>query len=113
MLDWAIGLFSFRNASHQYWFLGSMIVFLMSLVFCHFSKSKDHFGVFILSHAVTAISAFFKVLILKQSSPVYSVDCIWFNALMAAVYIGLLFYKIKRDEQGIPPPSFQSKSMRI
>ncbi len=84
-------LFQFRNAGHEYWFYMSMGILILCLVAALYFRRVGHLWYPVINHSYTSVRAFVTVVIQEKQSVAYSVDCIWFNALMAAIYIVLYF----------------------
>lgn len=95
MIDTLVSMIHFRNQSHLIWFILSMIFLVASILFFFLDKGKSQFVFFIFYHLGTLFSAFYVVIILKKPSLSFSVDCIWFNGTMAAVYYSLYFFASK------------------
>lgn len=83
----------FRDKHHEHWFLITMFALMISIVIdmtlwltmrersVSFPKSM------MAMHAATGTTAFLRTKLQgKVESGAYSVDCIWFNYLMAALY---------------------------
>jgi len=85
------GLICFRNAGHMLWFYVSMIGFCVSILIYWMQKHNGHFLYVGGWHLVASANATVVIVLLKQESNVFSVDCIWFNFLMFAIYMGLYF----------------------
>jgi hypothetical protein len=89
----------FRSVSHYHWFVGSMILLGLSLLCSVLEMDKRpvdlmqswwHWPVF--CHAGTSVTAIFVTHFGQVNGPIYSVDCIWFNALMSLMnYFVFLF----------------------
>ncbi len=101
---WGIG---FRSLSHLHWFQGSVFMLTASLIasaWCLKSRpSKEHHNLVVifliltgLFHALAfltaSVSAYKKTYVLHQdpNGPLFSVDCIWWNALLTVGYVGLV-----------------------
>jgi hypothetical protein len=87
-------LLTFRSQEHLKWFIMSMFVFFGSLYVL--SIAHDDVPVFFLfrfctiTYAVVSLFAFVVTEGGKINGDVFSVDCIWFNALMSSVYLAIL-----------------------
>lgn len=89
---------SFRSASHMHWFQMSVVVFALSVLsllvwFFFFRKSNDFlicpFVMWQLGFAIHVLQPPIALIVTRGGTvngPIYSVDCIWFNALMACIY---------------------------
>jgi hypothetical protein len=91
----------FRSASHLLWFEISMVLFGISILesfFCLLSK-KDELAEKVYGmqksiarfHGATALIAVFVTKFGTVNGDAYSVDCIWFNSLMVAIYLMFVF----------------------
>lgn len=89
-------LFTFSSPYHLFWFLLSMtwLVVTLSLRGRRWPATYGCIG-----HAVTVIDAAL-ALAMDVGGPVYSVHCIWFNALMALAHWGIVEYRAIRDDNG-------------
>ncbi|MFA6603933.1 MAG: hypothetical protein WCT10_03800 [Patescibacteria group bacterium] len=83
-----IALVTFTSLAHQIWFVGSM---LLLLIFCSavLLGFNQQFHFLAILHAIVAVEAIFSRLFRPEDTEVFSVHCIWFNLLMAIVYIFL------------------------
>jgi hypothetical protein len=95
MADAIRSFFSFSSPYHLVWFCISMTWLAVALTFPRTVWPRAYGCV---GHAVTTIDAILHVLT-AGNGPVYSVHCIWFNALMAFAHWQLL----KRAATRIPP----------
>jgi hypothetical protein len=103
---------SFRSYSHLYWFLGSMTIALTSLAayaWCRRQRPEVEttrlvwifHSIALLFHAFACITAsmnaYHKAIVLGEdpNGPLFSLDCIWFNALMTLGYL-LLIRSLRR-----------------
>lgn len=103
---WFLGI-GFRSESHLYWFQGSMTFAMASLAlfaYCVRGAPSDdtrrlatiYWAITLVFHALASITA--SVYAYKQiywlgkspNGPLFSLDCIWFNAMMTVVYVGLI-----------------------
>ncbi|MFC1644797.1 hypothetical protein ACFL08_02125 [Patescibacteria group bacterium] len=92
-------LYIFRNQSHELWFYLSMGSMLISLLGYAFLKSRIGIICFGLNHLQTSITAIVIVKILEKKSEKYSVDCIWFNALLFLIYASFfLLLSLKKEK---------------
>ncbi|MDE2019524.1 MAG: hypothetical protein KGJ13_04205 [Patescibacteria group bacterium] len=87
MIGWLVEWKIFRNENHAIWFLCSMgflILLLIGRFYPYFSL------IFIITpiivHVPPLVTATYAVAS-KRPSKLYSVDCIWFNALMILIYL--------------------------
>jgi hypothetical protein len=101
MIEWLVGKKLFRNENHAIWFLGS-VGFLIVLTAGHFEPNFS--AIFLIVPLIVYLpplaTSIYKVYT-KQSSNLYSRDCIWFNAFMIVAYLSLFFIiEINLD---IPP----------
>jgi len=98
---------SFRSHSHMYWFQGSMtfaIISAASLLWCLRTRPpRDtlrlvtiYWSLVLAFHVFASTTAswvaYEKAIILGKdpNGPLFSVDCIWFNAMMSALYIAMI-----------------------
>src|SRR3989338_5351198 len=99
-------LFHFRNAGHERWFVMSMAMFVMSLSMNIigrkiFKQSTRFVNMWMaLYHFFVVAGSFLTVVVAHRPSEIYSIDCIWFNSLMVAIYIimGMIFNKKVGDK---------------
>jgi len=95
MIEWIVGKKLFRNENHAIWFLCSA-GFLIVLMSSHFwpNFALIFLIVPLVVHVPPLVTSIHKVYT-RQSSELYSRDCIWFNTLMIFVYLLLfiLLYK--------------------
>ncbi|KKR36716.1 MAG: hypothetical protein UW46_C0007G0022 [Candidatus Yanofskybacteria bacterium GW2011_GWF1_44_227] len=89
---------TFRSASHLIWFVQSMVILLVSMIYYArkiFTSSREieSFSgpTFYLTafHGITILQAIVHTRLGRINGPIYSVDCIWFNSLMVLVYLSL------------------------
>lgn len=100
---------SFRSTSHMYWFQGSMtfaLLSLASLVWCLRAQPARetlrlvliYWSLVLLFHVGASVSAswvaYQKAIVLGQdpNGPLFSTDCIWFNAMMSAGYVTMIVW---------------------
>jgi hypothetical protein len=84
---------SFRSVSHMHWFIlstGLLVGHVIIQLAVRFLRPGD--GPFnptpVLSlHGIVIISAVIKTHFGTVNGPAYSVDCIWFNALMTLIHL--------------------------
>jgi hypothetical protein len=62
-------------------------------------KKQSFFQLGAYLHFPASMMAFVRIVVLKQASEVYSVDCVWFNGLMGLIYLGLFFVTKKSETQ--------------
>jgi hypothetical protein len=92
MIDFWIKKGFFRNANHAIWFINSMF-FIVFYLILHYGNIGKYALIFpILFHTSPIINSFNTYYIKKIKSEVYSIDCIWFNAIMVFLYL-ILMYK--------------------
>ncbi len=84
-----IDLVTFNSVFHQVWFIISMLLLFASCARVWLGKSQI-FPWLCLGHAIVAFEAICMTLFRPGENEVFSVHCIWFNGLMAAVYFLLL-----------------------
>ena len=77
-------LFTFSSPYHLAWFLLSMTVLLASLASAHFF-GKRWFHYACIFHALVVVETAL-TLAFGDGGEVFSVHCIWFNGLMAALH---------------------------
>ncbi|MFC1622753.1 hypothetical protein ACFL1Y_02050 [Patescibacteria group bacterium] len=98
MLGFIEGLFHFRNSNHEFWFYLSVALLLVCIIAYLIFKHKQQFSHFIFMHSGISVIATIKVILLNQPDRSFSADCVWFNGLMATIYI-ILFFMAKKREQ--------------
>ena len=86
------GLIHFRNANHEFWFYGSMTILIIAITIYSIFGFKEQFFSIAIGHFGMSVIAMVLVVVLKETSEVYSIDCVWFNGLMCAIYVTLFFY---------------------
>ncbi len=89
MFDFIQEIANFRNAGHEFWFYLSWVQLLFYLVLCRLVKHQKPLLFGAACHLFVIIEAITVVLVLKQPSHVFSTDCVWFNGLMAGIYVVL------------------------
>ena len=92
MLEYFINKGYFRNANHGIWFVNSLFFLAFSALF-FWGKLGNYVLLFPIAVHISPIINSVRKIILKQKSEIYSVDCIWFNALMILGYIILWIIK--------------------
>jgi hypothetical protein len=83
----------FRSVSHALWFMATMGILLTATFF--YMRSAWHgrapntawVKTYTLAHLVTAVIAVWLTSEGTVSTPGFSVDCIWFNSLMALLHL--------------------------
>jgi hypothetical protein len=101
MTKWIINLFTFRNSHHLYWFLFTSFVLLINAghVFCSFDFSLFiKLPIMIILHLLVVARAIQVVLIEKRIVESLSKDCIWYNSLIAFLYLVLFFISFYKGE---------------
>ncbi len=88
-MDAIISFLDFNSGFHQAWFIGSMLLLFASCARAWLGKSQI-FSWLCLGHAIVAFEAICMTLFRPGENEVFSVHCIWFNGLMAAIYFLLL-----------------------
>ena len=83
----------FRNMNHLLWFCCSITILVMSVL-----HNVPAWTLFVLmtNHAFTASFALFVLRVRRQDSVVVSTDCIWFNGVLAGVYLCLATLQLSR-----------------
>jgi hypothetical protein len=84
-------LIHFRNVGHELHFYFSMVLFFGCVVVSFLFKKKEIISQLALYHLSVAIVALFVVVVFKKNCEMFSVDCIWFNGLMAVIYKAIFF----------------------
>jgi len=104
MLKEIIALATFSSPYHQAWFIGSMLLLLLSCLAVQFGF-RQKFQWLAVLHAVVAVEAALWITLRPgESQEVYSVHCIWFNLLLATVHYFLT------DSQGVKDAEARSKA---
>jgi hypothetical protein len=91
------GPVAFRNHDHFSWSLISLSLAVVAVVVRVVEGRCDPFVykqlslVFGLGHSIITLQAVRFVLIRKQPDTAFSIDCIWFNALLVVFY-GVVFW---------------------
>ena len=94
-MTWLKRLFRFRAAHHRLWFQLSMFVLGLCLILTRATPPSWAwiyplvFGALSLT---VAVAAYRQVYLHRSDSGRYSADCVWFNALMAVVFGGILLW---------------------
>jgi uncharacterized membrane protein len=78
-------LFHFRNKNHLAFFILSAIIFSVN-AYWKFSRLELLIICF-LAFFVNTVIAYLVVVLAKKASRLYSRDCIWFNGLIANIYL--------------------------
>ena len=86
------GLIHFRNANHEFWFYGSMTILIIAITIYSIFGFKEQFCAMAFCHFGMSVIATIMVVVLKETSEVYSIDCVWFNGLMGTIHTALFFY---------------------
>ena|SRR3989338_8185245 len=91
MIEWWLERGYFRNANHAIWFINSTCFIVFYLLI-----RLDMFGRFalllpVILHTSPIVNSIRKTYIKKEKSEIYSVDCIWFNAIMVLLYALLMY----------------------
>jgi len=87
---------SFRSVQHFEWFTTTLQFFAASIFISVISASlmptvaQVLWGALLILHFVIAVAAVFVTKFGKVNGPTTSVDCVWFNGVVAAVYAGLI-----------------------
>ena len=91
----------FRSPNHAAWFFVSVAVLIISLIYAFYrlGTARAIWRFVIGTHVGTVVLAIL-VVATRGSGPVYSIDCIWFNALMALIY-GSLLYKTRAKSPAV------------
>ena len=87
IINWFVEKKIFRNENHAIWFFMSIAIFLVFILLYFFPKNKIVFIFPIAIHLLSFFMASISVFIKKESSNLFSKDCIWFNLLMIFVYV--------------------------
>ena len=88
MPDTIRSLFSLSSPYHLYWFVCSMAMLGVSIVAAA-RGSRALIGYFCFFHAMVTIEVPFVLFFFNYNGPVFSVHCIWFNALVALIHFAL------------------------
>jgi hypothetical protein len=87
-------LVTFSSPYHLAWFLLSTFVLALTLAV---GRTERPHVMACVGHGFTVINAAIHVM-LEGDGPVYSVHCLWFNALMAYVHWRLAARRVARKE---------------
>jgi len=80
-----------QNINHAIWFLSS-ISFLFFTLLIKWNKFGRYVLILpIIYHLSPIINSINTVVIKKEKSEIYSIDCIWFNFIMVILY-GIVMY---------------------
>ncbi|MBI2121681.1 MAG: hypothetical protein HYT98_01030 [Candidatus Sungbacteria bacterium] len=107
----ADGTFTFRSADHLGWFILSFILlfFCVGTYFTAYARTAKQkrrpcfifvplvFLLFAFMCFGVSYDAYRTVVILNQTQPVYSIDCVWFNAILAGVYFLITIEEVIRN----------------
>ena len=97
MVEHTVGwLTTFSSPYHLTWFLLSMAAFVICILASYYGRRWFHYG--FLGHAVVVVETVL-TLAFAEPGPVFSVHCIWFNALMALLYWKLIGTNSEPDEE--------------
>lgn len=91
-------LVNFRNASHEEWFYFTVCLFLITLLIYVCSKMRALFLILVCPYAMNSLGALI-VVVSNKPSKVYSVDCIWFNGVVAMLYLMIYVISCRRRTQ--------------
>jgi hypothetical protein len=89
-------LFTFSSPYHLFWFLLSM-TWLVATLTLRNQRWMPLYGS--MGHMVTVIDAVIMLTVVGPSQ-VYSIHCVWFNALMALAHYFILEARALRDDNG-------------
>src|SRR3989344_1082414 len=83
---------AFRSASHLAWFKMNLTIFVLSWAWYLASRSGRHWRFLSVFCSATTFNAIFTIAVrlfkgVALDGEVYSRDCIWFNGLMAFIYL--------------------------
>ena len=105
---------TFRSAQHMHWFVLTCFLFVISTL--GFFTTRDNLLIRTLSwHFLFYYHGFFAVasIVATEGGTIngvtWSVDCIWFNSLMAVMYLGLYLLLQKKKKRN--PPFAHSKAL--
>ena len=87
MIEWLIKKGKFRNANHAIWFLASVSILILVILYYLVPFNK---WFLLIVPAVVHVSPLFNSVVRKVKnipSEIYSEDCIWFNGVMIGVYL--------------------------
>lgn len=80
---------SFRSEHHKDWFFGTTVLFIVGCGFSWFGISFVSW-LWMCGHLLTALAAWYAIGFKRMRAHEYlSVDCIWYNSLMAAMNGGV------------------------
>lgn len=84
--------YTFRSGGHLVWFFTSMLMLTyVAYARLRYPAVTQMQSWFILFHAMSSLQAVISTRFGRYNGRMYSVDCIWFNALMAVV-LGVIVY---------------------
>jgi len=93
MMDYLIKRGFVRNPNHAIWFVSSVFLCYFAILIFVGKAGRWAILVPIIFHISAIISSIYTLYIKKETSEVYSKDCIWWNSLMIVVYL-ILMYKL-------------------
>lgn len=89
---------TFRSTSHMSWFFFTQALFWCAIVFAALQivltqswSFKSLLGGLATWEFIVSLTAIFVTKFGTINGPTYSIDCIWYNALMGTLYICLYF----------------------
>lgn len=94
-------LFTFASPYHAIWFAISMAGLIVA-IFAGKYRTDAHVWA-VLFHVTVVIEAAIMVWLVRYKGPVYSINCVWFNALMAFIHWRLLRRCVRRQERDPDP----------
>lgn len=100
-MEWLSDLFTFRNGNHLTYFLFTFpVVVLYGVTFIIGANSRPYLyflPFMVVMYVAIAIRAYQVVVVRKQQSEVFSIDCIWYNSLLAVSYSVMLAVSIYQE----------------
>ena len=98
---------TFRSLEHQQWFMGTQILFWVIMLFCVIAiTTRQPWLSYIHSLSLAGVHFLISCVAIEKTNwgeivvPMFSGDCIWYNAIMGSLYTGIfilsLFYQRKK-----------------
>lgn len=90
-------MFVFRNANHIFYFLLTFPMVVL-YIFLFLTNRKEMLLLLlcpIILHTIITILAVRTVVILKQESSSFSIDCVWYNGTLLLIYLLMFVFCFK------------------
>ena len=94
---WFTDTFSFRNPGHALWFLTTFPLVLSLIIICIVIKRNGALPIMAGAFLTTSGRAAIQVFWIRTPSTTYSVDCIWYNGLLALLMLVTFFWVNKKN----------------